>query len=191
MVEIDLRPTDVKYRAVGTSRLATLIGVSERLTRIVLPIVIALTYLRYLTGTLSETKNARHAELRELSDGATETSKRKRQEPKITIKARQARERALALDTLFDALERTSIPEVSLIELSAQGSSVVVKGEVADISALHAFLLELERRVEGVAMTVESMREESSNLNERHNRFSVRILFAGRPSEARGDGDNA
>ena len=191
MIEIDLRPTDMKRRAAGTARLAILIHASERLARIALPIVVAVAYLRFSTTAISITQQARLAELRALSDGAIESVRKQRQEAKNKIKARQARERARALDTLFDALERTSIPEVSLIELSASGDSVLVKGEVADIPTLHSFLSELRRRVEGVEMAVESTGERVLNDQERHHRFNVRILLAGHFREVRGARDLA
>ncbi len=184
MIEIDLRPIDVIRRAAGTSRLLALSDVIARFARSVLPLICALTYLRFSTAAISAAKKAQHMELRQLSDSSVEKAKQKRRETNSKLRARQARERAIALDRLFVALESVSTPEVSLVELSARGSSVVLKGEVADISTLHSFLSELARHTKGPDTTVESTPDDVSNQKKRHSRFRVSAQLATYPLEA-------
>jgi hypothetical protein len=170
------------------SRLLTLTDAIKRLARIVLPIVCALMYLRFSTTAISKTKEARHTELRQLSDSTVETKTRKREEAMSKVKGRLARERSLALNNLFVALESVSTLEVSLVELSARGSSVALKGEVVDISTLHSFLSDLARHTKTTDTTVESMPDDASNQKKRYSRFRVSALLAGYPGEVEGNG---
>ena len=188
VVEIDLRPIDVKRRAAGMSRLVALTDAIERLARIVLPIICALTYLRCSTVAISDAKNTKHTELRRLSDSTVVTATQKRKEAISKSRARLARERSLALDRLFVALEGVATPEVSLVELSARGSAVTLKGEVADISTLQALLSELAPHMKGTETTVESIPDDTSGQKKRHGRFSVNALLAGYPAEVEGTG---
>jgi hypothetical protein len=104
------------------------------------------------------------------------------------VKGRLARERSLALNNLFVALESVSTLEVSLVELSARGSSVALKGEVVDISTLHSFLSDLARHTKTTDTTVESMPDDASNQKKRYSRFRVSALLAGYPGEVEGNG---
>jgi hypothetical protein len=129
-------------------------------------------------------KGQREAELRQASEGVITRAKLIRAQAKERVKERQARERVAALHSLFLALERVAISEVSLNELCMMGNSVALKGEISDVSTLQVFLSDLGQHLRGARITIESTKGEALNQDERRGQFTVRVFFFARPHES-------
>lgn len=191
MIDIDLRPLEVKYRAIGIERLQTLRALCFRIARGVLPMLLALSYLQVSTAMISRKRSEREAELRKATDSVTTIAKQARAAAATRAITRQARERAAALRSVFVVVERIASSEVSLSELRAQGNSVVLEGEAAGVSTLQVSLSELVQHLNDAHVTIESIQSPDLKQEGRYSRFSIRILLFAKGEGSRNRDDEA
>lgn len=181
MIEINLYPSEIRYRQHGLRRARALSARSTRAGLAILLCLAAITYVIIASALLRMRRDATLREVRGMHEKINSQAAKKRQIQKERMDVSRRLERARRIGDLLELLERSTIPGVSFSELVARGDLVTLRGESADVSSLQALRSLLVSKMSGCSATIESVREVVSEDRRYYRQFNMTVtLFSTR-----------
>jgi len=181
VIEIDLCPSEIRYRQCGLRRARALSASSARAGLAIILCLAAIIYVIIASALLRIRRDETLLAVHGAHENINSQAARKRQVLRERMKVSQRLERARQIGDLLNLLERSTTPGVSFSQLVARDDVVTLQGESADVYSLQALLSLLVREIRGSSATIESIREVVSEDRRVYRQFNMTVtLFSTR-----------